>query len=77
MTRDQLQAHLKDKGIVSGVYYPKPLHLHPHFAKMGYQPGDFPVAEKVSRQVLSLPVHPGLSQEEIERVCHEIRIALK
>ncbi len=77
VSRDQLQALLKEKGIISGVYYPKPLHLHPHFAKMGYRPGDFPMAEKLSRQVLSLPVHPALSREDIERICHEIRNALQ
>jgi perosamine synthetase len=72
-TRDELLAFLKEKGIVCGVYYPKPLHLHPHFMKMGYKEGDFPVAERMSKQVLSLPVHPSLSDQEIVFVIDAIK----
>lgn len=72
-TRDELLAFLKEKEIVCGVYYPKPLHLHPHFMKMGYKEGDFPIAEKMSKQVLSLPVHPSLSDKEVSVVIDAIK----
>ena len=68
MTRDALMQRLREKGIMTSVFYPKPLHLHPHFASMGYKPGDFPVSEKVSGQILSLPVHPLVEPEDIQRI---------
>lgn len=70
--RDKLVEHLKSKGIVCGIYYPKPLHLHPFFLKMGYKKGDFPIAEKVSKQVISLPIHPALTQEDLDKIIREI-----
>ncbi|MFX1238979.1 MAG: DegT/DnrJ/EryC1/StrS family aminotransferase [Promethearchaeota archaeon] len=71
--RDKVKKMLADKGIGCGVYYPKPLHLHPHFLKFGYKQGDFPVAEKISEQVLSLPVHPNVTKEEIEKIISSIK----
>lgn len=71
-TRDELAAYLKEREIGSGIYYPKPLHLHPHFARMGYKPGDFPVAERMSKEVLSLPVHPQLTDTEIHTIISAI-----
>jgi UDP-2-acetamido-2-deoxy-ribo-hexuluronate aminotransferase len=59
--RDALQAHLQRKGVPSAVYYPLPVHMQPAYAYLGYRPGQFPVAERLCQQVLSLPVHPGLS----------------
>lgn len=73
MSRDDVLAYLKEKDIVCGVYYPKPLHLHPHFMKLGYKKGDFPVAEKMSQQVISLPVHPSLLEGEIDSVITAIK----
>jgi len=70
--RDALQAHLTEQGIGSGVYYPLPLHLQPAFAHLGYKIGDFPIAEKLSGEVLSLPVHPGLSSEDLERIAEGV-----
>jgi dTDP-4-amino-4,6-dideoxygalactose transaminase len=66
--RDDLMEHLNKKGISSAVYYPKPLHLCEHFRKLGYKEGDFPVAEKLSRQVLSLPVHPHVTKEQLDLI---------
>ena len=66
--RDQLQAHLKEAGIPSVVYYVKSLHLQDMFAHLGHQPGDFPVSEAVQADILSLPMHPFLTDDEIDRV---------
>ena len=72
-SRDEFINYLKKSGIGCGVYYPKPLHLHPHFSKMGYKEGDFPIAEKMSSQVVSLPVHPKVSENNIEFIIKKIK----
>lgn len=61
--RDGVRAALGEAGIPSGVYYPKPLHLHAPYQAYGYQEGDFPVSEQLSREVLSLPMHSELTPE--------------
>ncbi len=66
--RETLAARLKQQGIPTAVYYPKCLHEQPVFASCGYRWGDFPEAEKASRQVLSLPMHPFLSDQDQDRV---------
>jgi UDP-2-acetamido-2-deoxy-ribo-hexuluronate aminotransferase len=66
--RDIVAADLKAHGIPTAVYYPKCLHEQPAFASSGYKWGDFPEAEKASREVLSLPMHPFLSEAEQNRV---------
>jgi dTDP-4-amino-4,6-dideoxygalactose transaminase len=68
LEREELIEHLNKKGISSAVYYPKPLHLCEHFRKLGYKEGDFPVAEKLSKQVLSLPVHPHVTKEQLDLI---------
>jgi len=72
--RDALQKHLAQKQIGSAVFYPKPLHLQDCFRDLGYRDGDMPVAERLCREVLSLPVYPELRLEQIE---HIARTALK
>lgn len=72
-SRDELVEFLKKNGIGSGIYYPKPLHLHSHFLRQGYKKGDFPVAEKLASQVLSLPVHPSIKKDEIEFIIRTIK----
>ncbi len=71
--RDALQAYLKEHEIASEIYYPSPLHLQPAYTPYGYREGDFPVSERVSNEVLSLPIHPELTEEQIyyvaERIC--------
>jgi len=62
--RDALQQQLKQQGIPTAVYYPLPVHAQPAYAYLGYQAGQFPVAERLCGQVLSLPIHPGLTGEQ-------------
>ena len=70
--RDKLQERLKEVGIPTAVHYPKPLHLQECFKYLGYKEGDFPVAKKVSREIMSLPMNPDLTDEEIEYITKEI-----
>jgi len=73
----KLQKHLLSHDIQTGIYYPKPLHLHPHFERFGYKKGNFPVSEQLSKEVLSLPVHPNVSKENIDFICKCIEEYLK
>lgn len=66
--RERVAEALKAQGIPTAVYYPKCLHEQPVFAELGYRWGDFPEAERASREVLSLPMHPGLTEREQDRV---------
>ena len=70
--RDALGAKLKEAGIPTAVYYPKCLHEQPAFASSGYKFGDFPVSEQASREVLSLPMHPFLTESEQDSVTKHI-----
>jgi len=71
--RDQLRQHLKHRGIGTQVYYPLPLHLQEAYRFLGYQQGDFPVAEQLAREVLSIPVYPELTEEQLEWVAEAVR----
>lgn len=73
LSRDELNDYLNKKGIGTGIYYPKPLHLLPHFKKFGYKEGDFPIAEKLSNQVISLPVHPHLAKEQLDYIINAFK----
>ena len=73
LKREELISHLSKNGVSTGVYYPKPLHLYAHLKKFGYKEGDFPVAEKLSKQVLSLPVHPFLTKEDLRLIAGTIK----
>ena len=75
--RDVFGAKLKETGIPTAVYYPKCLHEQPVFADLGYKWGDFPVAEKASREVISLPMHPFLSEADQDRVIDAVKTALR
>jgi dTDP-4-amino-4,6-dideoxygalactose transaminase len=70
--RDELQQHFTKSGIGTGVHYPVPVHLQKPYRTIGFKEGDFPVAEKVAAQVLSLPMYPGLSLAQQNRVVEEI-----
>jgi dTDP-4-amino-4,6-dideoxygalactose transaminase len=67
--RDAIAGRLAADDIASRVYYPVPMHMQPCFSHLGYSPGDLPLCEAASREVLSLPIFPSMSDEEISRVC--------
>lgn len=74
--RTHLQKELKEQGIPTMVYYPKPMHLQGAFADLGYKKGNFPVAESLCERVLSLPMHPYLNEEDIRFVANAVKAAL-
>ena len=71
--RDELQSFLESQGISSGVYYPIPFHLQECFKFMGGSKGDFPVSESAAKEVLALPVYPGITTGMQERVVEQIK----
>ena len=71
--RDKLQEDLSRSGINTGIHYPIPVHLQQAYRSLGFEAGDFPVAEAVAAQVLSLPMFPGLTAAQQERVVDAIR----
>jgi dTDP-3-amino-3,4,6-trideoxy-alpha-D-glucose transaminase len=68
----RLAAHLAEQGIRTGRHYPEPLHLSSAYARLGYEPGDFPVTESLADEALSLPIFPGISEEQIEFVVEAV-----
>lgn len=71
--RDELQKHLKARGIETGIHYPIPLHLQPVYANLGYKRGDFPHAEKAAHEVLSLPMYPELTDAQVEMIVQAVK----
>ena len=71
--REQLREYLHQRGIESAVYYPLPLHLQPAYQFLGYEVGAFPHAERAAQEVLSLPVHSELTEDQIAFVAETIR----
>ncbi len=63
--REEMQAKLKEEGIPTAVHYPMPLHLQEVFAYLGYKSGDFPIAEQVANEIMSLPMNPYLDENEM------------
>ena len=70
--RDKLQEYLKSKGIGTLIHYPLPIHLQDAYKHLGYKKGDFPIAEKMANEVLSLPIWVGLSKEKVKIICTKI-----
>jgi dTDP-4-amino-4,6-dideoxygalactose transaminase len=71
--RDALQQFLDDKGIASGLHYPLPLHLQKAYEHLGYKEGDFPITEGIAQRLLSLPMYPELTRDQIEYVTDSIK----
>jgi dTDP-4-amino-4,6-dideoxygalactose transaminase len=74
--RDSWRAHLHDNDIQTAVHYPIPAHLQPAYRDLGYNAGDFPVAETVAREILSLPLFPTMTPAQIETVASVLRAGL-
>jgi dTDP-4-amino-4,6-dideoxygalactose transaminase len=72
-TRDQLAALLKDRGIGTGLHYPDPVHLTEACAYLGHRAGSFPAAERLSRECLSLPMFPGITEAQLSSVVESVR----
>jgi dTDP-4-amino-4,6-dideoxygalactose transaminase len=70
--RDELQTALASKGIPSMIYYPVPLHLSGAYSHYGYKKGDFPVSEQLADQVISLPMHTELDEEQLAFICENV-----
>ncbi len=70
--RDALQVALREKDIATGLHYPIPLHLTDAYSHQGHAAGDFPVAERIAAEMLSLPMYPDLSEAQIDYVCEQI-----
>ena len=71
--RERLASALEQRGIATGRHYPQPLHLAPAYAGLGHGRGDFPVAERLANEVLSLPIFPGITEEQLSAVVDAIR----
>ncbi len=71
--RDELQKYLAENGIGTGLHYPVPLHLQKAYANYGYKKGDFPITEKVVSEILSLPMFPQLTVEQIKYITDKIK----
>jgi dTDP-4-amino-4,6-dideoxygalactose transaminase len=70
--RDGLVRHLADRSVETEVYYPRPLHLQPCFADLGYGEGDFPVAERAAGRAVALPLYPTLADADVDAVCDAV-----
>ena len=71
--RDALLEFLKAKGISAGIHYPVPVHMQKAYADLGYGPGSFPRAERIAPRLLSLPMYPELTAEQVDWVCAAVR----
>jgi len=70
--RKAIMQKLSENSVPSVIYYPKPLHLQKAFAELGYESGDFPVSEDIAGRIFSLPMHPYLEPDDIEKICELI-----
>lgn len=74
--RDLIQKRLSEQGVTTMVYYPAPIHLQPIYASLGYKPGSLPVTEAACNEVLSLPMFPELTEQQMEYVVDILKVAL-
>jgi dTDP-4-amino-4,6-dideoxygalactose transaminase len=77
INRDDLQMGLKEANIQTGIHYPMPCHLQPAFRSLGYGPGAFPQAEALCQEILSLPIYPGMTFHQVNRVVNTIATLVK
>jgi dTDP-4-amino-4,6-dideoxygalactose transaminase len=75
--RDEVLRRLRQGGVGAAIHYPKPIHLHGAFRHLGHRRGDFPVAETAADEVLSLPLYPGITEDQQARVAVALREALR
>ncbi|HHH79506.1 MAG TPA: hypothetical protein ENL13_01220 [Thermoplasmatales archaeon] len=71
--RDELINYLREKGIGCGIHYPIPLHLQPAYKHLGLKKGDYPVSEKLAGEILSIPVYPELTDEQLNYIVDTIK----
>jgi len=71
--REKITSALSEKGIPTAVHYPMPLHLQEAFSELGYKKGDFPISEKVSEEIMSLPMSPYLSEEQQDFIVNALK----
>jgi dTDP-4-amino-4,6-dideoxygalactose transaminase len=75
--RDRVLAELAAQGIGAGIHYPTPVHLLPAFRQLGLGPGSFAVAERLAGEIISLPIYPGITAAQQERVVAALAAAVR
>ncbi|MBG06339.1 MAG: aminotransferase DegT [Rhodospirillaceae bacterium] len=75
--RDDIASRLKEHGVPTAIYYPKPMHLQPAYRHFGEGEGSLPISERLSDEVLCLPMHPYLDTETVDKICDLIRSSLQ
>ena len=68
---------LRKRGIATGRHYPEPPHLSRAYASLGHEKGSFPVAEAIARECLSLPIFPGMTESQVERVVEAVTVVVR
>ena len=71
--RERLQEWLNKHGITTSIHYPEPIHYQPAYRDLGYAKGDFPVSEKCAEEILSIPLYPELSDDQIQYISQKIK----
>jgi len=71
--RDEMAQRMQEAGVGVGIHYPIPVHLQKCFAELGYKPGDFPVAEQIAAEELTLPIFPEITSAQVEAVVEALR----
>ena len=66
--RDEFRAHLESRGVATAIHYPVPIHRQAAYCELGYSEGDFPVTERLAGEIVSLPMHPFLTQADVQHV---------
>jgi len=74
-SRDAVQARLKDQGVPTAIYYPRPLHLQPAY-RDHHDGTALPISEALAHRILALPIHPDLSEAQVEHICTSVRAAV-